>query len=136
VYFDWSIAILIWIVCGIATFLIAQNRGATNAPTWFLVGVLLGPIGILLAAVGAKGPTQVAPPQPPPAAASGWTPTHRVPDEGMAAWAAADPSLPVSVTLAGRLEVVVAERADDWARVVAVNGWTGWVDARRLVPRS
>lgn len=55
-YSDWSIYILVWIVCGIAAFLIAQNRGATNAPTWFLVGLLLGPIGILLAAFGAKGP--------------------------------------------------------------------------------
>jgi len=55
VYFDWPIYILLWIVCGIAAFAIAQNRGATNAPTWFLVGLLLGPVGILLAAVGAKG---------------------------------------------------------------------------------
>ena len=51
---DGSIYILIWIACGIAAYLIAQNRGATNAPTWFVVGLLLGPIGILLAAVGAK----------------------------------------------------------------------------------
>ena len=64
------------------------------------------------------------------------TPTHRVPDEGMAAWAAPNPSLPPIVTLGGRLELVVAERAGDWARVVAVNGWTGWVDGRRLVPRA
>ncbi len=54
-YFDWPIYILLGIVCGIAAFAIAQNRGATNAPIWFLVGILLGPIGILLAAVGAKG---------------------------------------------------------------------------------
>jgi len=51
-----EITILIWIVCGIGSFLIAQNRHATNAPTWFLVGILFGPIGILLAAIGAKGP--------------------------------------------------------------------------------
>jgi hypothetical protein len=54
----------------------------------------------------------------------------------MAAWPAPDPSLPPIVTLGGRIELVVAERAGDWARVVAVNGWTGWVDGRRLVPRS
>ena len=54
--FDWPIYVLIWIVCGIAALLIAQNRGATNAPTWFLLGVLLGPIGVLWAAVSAKGP--------------------------------------------------------------------------------
>lgn len=74
-------------------------------------------------------------PSPSPAAPA-WSPTHRVPDEGMAAWAAPDPSLPPLVTLGGRLELVVAERAGDWARVTAVNGWTGWVDGRRLVPRS
>lgn len=51
-----EITILVWLVCGIGAFLIAQNRGATNALTWFLVGVLLGPIGIILAAISAKGP--------------------------------------------------------------------------------
>lgn len=50
----YEIYIVIWIVCGIGAFLIAQNRGATNAPTWFLVGVLLGPLGIMLAAISAK----------------------------------------------------------------------------------
>jgi hypothetical protein len=63
-----------------------------------------------------------------------WPHTHRVPDRGMAAWTAPDPKLPPTVTLNGRLELVVAERAGDWARVVAVNGWTGWVDGRLLVP--
>ena len=63
-----------------------------------------------------------------------WSPTLRVPDEGMAAWIAPDPSLAAIVTLEGRLPLVIAERAGDWARVVAVNAWTGWVDARRLVP--
>lgn len=56
-----EVTILVWIVCGIGSFLIAQSRGATNAPTWFLVGILLGPIGILLAAIGAKGPVGRAP---------------------------------------------------------------------------
>lgn len=51
-----ELTILIWVVCGIGSFLIAQNRGAKNAPTWFLVGILLGPLGILLAAIGAKPP--------------------------------------------------------------------------------
>lgn len=51
-----EVTILVWILCGIGAFLIAQNRGASNAGTWFLVGVLLGPLGIILAAIGAKGP--------------------------------------------------------------------------------
>lgn len=89
-----------------------------------------------VAAAQVVAAASVAPPPPPPPAAPVWTPTHRVPDEGMAAWPAADPALPPMVTLGGRLELVVAERAGDWARVVAVNGWTGWVDGRRLVARA
>jgi Uncharacterised protein family UPF0547 len=68
------------------------------------------------------------------ATSTAWPHTHRVPDAGMAAWTAPDPKLPPAVTLNGRLELVVAERAGDWARVAAVNGWTGWVDGRLLVP--
>lgn len=45
-----------WIVCGIASLLIAQGRGATNTASWFLVGVILGPIGLLLAIVAARPP--------------------------------------------------------------------------------
>lgn len=52
---DWSVAIVVWIVCGIASLLIAQSRGATNVVTWFFVGVLLGPLGVIIAALGAKG---------------------------------------------------------------------------------
>lgn len=76
-----------------------------------------------------------APPAPAPPALA-WIPTHGVPEGGMPAWAAPDPSRAPIVTLAARLDLVVAERAGDWARVVAVNGWTGWVDARRLTARS
>lgn len=98
--------------------------------------VAVAPLPVVAAAPVPVAAAQVAPPPPPPPAAPAWTATHRVPDEGMAAWTAPDPSLPPAVTLGGRLELVVAERAGDWARVVAVNGWTGWVDGRRLVPRS
>jgi hypothetical protein len=38
--------------------------------------------------------------------------------------------------LAGGLDLQVIQRVGDWARVVAVNGWSGWVDARLLVPRQ
>jgi RsiW-degrading membrane proteinase PrsW (M82 family) len=88
-------------------------------------------------------PSQPAPmsepaaaPAPTPAPPPAWTPSHRAPDEGLAAWAAPDPSQPPIVSLAGRLELVVVDRAGDWARVIAINGWTGWVDARRLVPHA
>jgi RsiW-degrading membrane proteinase PrsW (M82 family)/outer membrane biosynthesis protein TonB len=78
-----------------------------------------------------------AQPAPPVAAAApAWSPTHRVPDGGLPAWAAPNPAVPPVVALAAGLDVVFAERAGDWARVVAVNGWTGWVDGRRLVGRG
>lgn len=63
-----------------------------------------------------------------------WTGTHAVPPEGMSAWAAPDPAGPVATTLAGGLSLQVRERRGDWAHVVASNGWSGWVDLRRLRP--
>ena len=74
--------------------------------------------------------------QPQPAVPVGrgtWTPTHRVPPEGMQSWDQPDPSRRVT-PLAGTLPVAVVRRVGDWAEVVASNTWTGWVDARRLVP--
>lgn len=43
-----EIAILIWIVFGIAAAMVASNRGASGS-LWFALGVLLGPIGFALA---------------------------------------------------------------------------------------
>jgi hypothetical protein len=63
--------------------------------------------------------------------APAWAPTHTVPAEGLTAWV--EPDLKAeSVAVAGGLPVAVAERKGDWARIVASNGWTGWVDGRRL----
>jgi hypothetical protein len=69
----------------------------------------------------------------PPVARPAWAATHRVPGGGLPAWPTPDPSQPITATLSAGLEVALAERAGDWARVVAVNGWTGWVDGRRLI---
>lgn len=63
-----------------------------------------------------------------------WSPTHLVPPGGMQAWAVPDPGTPVIATLDPGLPLQVVEIAGDWGRVVASNGWTGWVDARRLIP--
>ena len=46
---DLAIDVLDWLVCGIAAFLIVQSKGFTNLSYWFVVGVTLGPIGVLLA---------------------------------------------------------------------------------------
>ncbi len=104
------------------------------------VGGAVEPVAGTGAGAGAPAQSQAAQvaaaqPPPPPPAPPAWRPTHLVPGEGMAAWAAPDPTRAPMVTLAGRLELVVVERAGDWARVAAVNGWTGWVDGRRLVQR-
>lgn len=76
--------------------------------------------------------TGATPPPPPPPAASVWMPTHRIAAAGQTAWPAPDPGLPPVVTLAALLEVRLAEQTGEWARVVASNGWTGWVDVRLL----
>lgn len=67
-------------------------------------------------------------------AASGWSPSHRVPAGGMRAWDEPDPSAQPSSRLEARVELQIAERRGDWARAVGSNGWTGWVDARKLEP--
>ncbi len=64
--------------------------------------------------------------------ASAWSPTHRVPSGGLRAWEEPDPSMQPVTRLEARVELEVAELRGDWARVVGSNGWTGWVDARRL----
>jgi RsiW-degrading membrane proteinase PrsW (M82 family) len=72
----------------------------------------------------------------PAAAAPGaaFAPSHRVPVEGLPAWQVPDGSTQ-SVGLNGGLELQLVQRVGDWAQVRATNGWTGWVDARRLLPR-
>jgi hypothetical protein len=62
-----------------------------------------------------------------------WTPDHRVPPQGMQAWAAPDPAGAVIATLGGHLPVQVTEVRGAWAHVVCSNGWTGWVDDRLLI---
>jgi len=61
-----------------------------------------------------------------------WVPTHRVPEGGLRAWPKPDPAVEPSATLQARVELSIAEMRGDWARVIGSNGWTGWVDARRL----
>ena len=42
-----AIAILLWVVCGIAAAFVASSRGASGC-LWFGLGVLLGPLGLAL----------------------------------------------------------------------------------------
>jgi hypothetical protein len=81
---------------------------------------------------------QTAPAAQPAAAAqpgAAFRPTHAVPPMGMPAWAQPNPALPPTAQLQGGLQVMVGEWSQSgWARVVASNGWSAWVDGRMLVP--
>ncbi|MFD6173293.1 hypothetical protein [Streptomyces coeruleorubidus] len=62
----------------------------------------------------------------------GFRPTHVVPQNGMPAWEGPDPSRP-TVDLDPLLPVQLLERQGDWGHVLCFNGWSAWVDGRRLV---
>ncbi len=47
-------SILIWTICAVVAWWIAHTKGAPDAGTWAFVGLLLGPIGVLLAIAMAK----------------------------------------------------------------------------------
>lgn len=83
-------------------------------------------------------PAQPVPAQQPPAQPQaqqgGFRPTHAVPPMGMPAWAQPNPALPPQAQLGAGTQLMVAEWSQSgWARVVAANGWSGWVDGRMLV---
>jgi hypothetical protein len=97
-------------------------------------------------------PTPAAAPLTPPAPAAGpagppvpldlpevseppiWRPSHLVPGGGLPAWPLPDPTT-VPTYLDPELEVAVDQWDMHWAHVVCSNGWSGWVDGRRLVVR-
>jgi len=64
--------------------------------------------------------------------AAAWVATHTVPGGGIPAWAEPDPGLAPVANLSARVELQVNEQRGAWARVTGSNGWTGWVDARKL----
>lgn len=61
--------------------------------------------------------------------------THVVPPSGVLAWVHPDPDEEPVATLAAGVELRVVGESGAWARVVAANGWEGWVDGRILRPR-
>jgi hypothetical protein len=60
--------------------------------------------------------------------------THVVPPEGLVVYATPDPSQATGAALDPGLAVAVAEVQGPWTRIVCSNGFTGWVDGRRLGP--
>ncbi|MFD3307133.1 hypothetical protein [Streptomyces sp. NPDC058694] len=59
-------------------------------------------------------------------------PTHVVPQDGLPAWEAPDPTRP-TVPLDALLPVRLVERRGDWGHVLCANGWSAWVDGRLLL---
>lgn len=64
-----------------------------------------------------------------------FTATHVVPAGGLLAWIEPDPAAEPVATLEAGVELRIAGESGAWARVVAANGWEGWVDGRALQPR-
>jgi SH3-like domain-containing protein len=88
----------------------------------------------LMRTVPLASPPHVNRPVPPALASAerSWRPTHLVPDGGMAAWPTPDPGGVPVVRIDARVEVLLLERAGQWAHVVCSNGWSGWVDGDAL----
>ncbi len=49
---------IVWIVCGVISAVIASNKGRSGCG-WFIVGVLLGPLALILALVVGRDEPQV-----------------------------------------------------------------------------
>ena len=45
-----------WVLFGIACLLVARWRGLKNVTSWFLLGTLLGPFGLILTFMDARPP--------------------------------------------------------------------------------
>jgi hypothetical protein len=71
----------------------------------------------------------------PDVASAEFVATHVVPGSGLLAWVEPDPAAEPVATLAAGVELRVVGESGAWARVVAANGWEGWVDGRALQPR-
>jgi len=58
-------------------------------------------------------------------------PTHAAPAAGLKTWVS--PGGEPAADIPSGLEVQLAERQGDWARVICSNGWSTWVDGRVLI---
>jgi hypothetical protein len=129
-----ALVYIIWIGLAVLIGYYASTRKNHNGIVWFLLALVFSPllVGIIALLMGPRI-TQADLVRAASGPAVPFAPALRVPPEGMSSWARPDPSGPVT-PLAGRLELAIIHRVDDWAQVRASNGWVGWVDARRLVP--
>ena len=60
-----------------------------------------------------------------------FVPTHAAPSDGLRTWTS--PGGDPAPDIPAGMEVQLAERQGDWARVVCSNEWSTWVDARQLI---
>jgi hypothetical protein len=118
---------------------VGERRGAwaqvhcTNGWSGWVDGRVLIPDPQAAAPVAPVPP----PPPPPPPAEPAWAPTHVVPDGGLDAWDAPDPTRPPVTHLQAGTQLTVGEsHPNGWAHVASANGWQSWVDGRRLVAAS
>jgi hypothetical protein len=88
-------------------------------------------VGLAAAGVGSGGSDPAVVPLDGYESAT-WSPTHRVPASGLDAFEERDGTVPPVAHLDEGLEITVDEMSGDWARITCENGWTAWVDARRL----
>lgn len=63
----------------------------------------------------------------------GFLATHVAPADGLQAWDEPDPERPVVAQVQPGVRMQLMEQRGAWGRVLFSNGWSGWVDARRLV---
>jgi len=59
-----------------------------------------------------------------------------LPRGGLPVWSSPDGTAPPLAVAAEGLEVVIVESRGEWALARFSNGWSGWLDRRRLVSRS
>jgi SH3-like domain-containing protein len=117
---------------------VEEERGAwariTRADGWggWADGRRLEPVHPEVRPAAATAAARVATEVIPQVAPVAWAPTHEVPPGGMAAYAEPDPQLQPVARLQERVQLRVDEQRGAWARVTGSNGWTGWVDGRRL----
>ncbi len=122
----YGFAMYLCLLAGIALAIAPSPSGATTS---------LMP-GATASTPAAYVPPPTPAPAPVPAAtAPVWSPTHRVTGGPLPAWDVPNPTSAAVANLDDTLEVTVTERMGDWARVLCSNGWSGWVDGRRLAPK-
>ena len=72
-------------------------------------------------------------PPPPPAPPEHWTATHLIPEGRLVARDVPNANAPALFRSQALVEVQVVETKGVWARITTEDGWTTWVDGRRLV---